>query len=645
LLVGAGIAAFWLLILVILTIGYFAKDLPNPDAIAGAERRPSVTVLAEDGTILASYGDLYGNFLPYDALPPVLVKATIAIEDRRFFDHFGIDVFGLARALFRNTKEGRVVQGGSTITQQLAKNLFLSSERTYKRKVQEVLLSFWLEQKYEKEEIMSLYLNLMYMGAGRYGVDAASKYYFHKPGTELTLPEAAMLAGLFKAPSRYTPSSNPDAAKERAKVVLDAMVDNDAITPEEAMEAKQQLTVPRKFGPSSTNSFYAADWILEQIPADIRERNEDLIIKTTLDAKLQRAAEQAVAAVLDSEGKGKRARQAALVAMEPDGTVRAIVGGRKYQGSQYNRATTAKRQPGSAFKLFVYAAAMQEGYAPEDMLEDAPFTIKGWTPKNYDNAYRGTLSLRDAFTQSVNTIAAQLGERVGRAKVVNMAQALGIASPLGEQPSLALGTSEVTLLELTTAYAHFAHQGQSVIPHGIIDIRDRKQEVIYKAKTPSSSRVLSEEVVGMMNSLMQSVVTSGTGRAAAFGPDAAGKTGTSQDFRDAWFIGFTSHMVTGVWVGNDDNTSMKKVTGGTLPAKIWKRFMKVAHEGVETTPLYTAYTRKLMPWQQEGSGILNWLFGNEPAPEDAMPTEQVPPPEEASPFPNAPEVPQPAGMW
>jgi penicillin-binding protein 1A len=469
-----------------------------------------------------------------------------------------------------------VVQGGSTITQQLAKVLFLTPERTVKRKVQEALLAMWLETKFTKDEILSLYLNRVYLGSGTYGVDAAARRYFDKSASEVTLYEAALLAGLLKAPSRYNPISDYERARARTRVVLSAMVDAGFLSQIQAVEALQaQPSRPRL---ASRRARYYADWVMGQIGDYVGRIDSDLTVVTTLDTRLQAIAESEAADLLAGEGAERGAGQAAFVALSPDGAVRAMVGGRDYGESQFNRSVQALRQPGSAFKLFVYLAAMEAGWRPDDRMNDAPVAVGDWRPRNYDDRYFGDVTLREAFARSLNSVAVQLTERVGRDRVAEAARRLGITSDLEVAPSLALGASEVSLLELTSAYATFAHRGHAIWPYGILEIRDVTGRVLYRRGGGSLSPLVSAYNVDQMTNLMTASVEWGTGKGAKIGRPAAGKTGTSQEFRDAWFVGFTRELVAGAWFGNDDGAPMQYVTGGNLPARLWARFMTRALE-------------------------------------------------------------------
>ena len=580
----AAVAAVWATIAVIGIVGWYAMDLPDVDEALSGTRRPSVTLLAADGSSLASYGDLYGVPVTMKDLPPALPRAFVAIEDRRFYDHFGVDLIGLTRAMAVNLWNRRIVQGGSTITQQVAKNLFLTPARTIKRKVQEVLLALWLERKLTKDQILTLYLNRVYFGAGAYGVDAAARRFFGHSAREVSVYEAAMLAGLVKAPSRLNPLNDPKAADARARVVLGAMVGADFLSSAQANAArsgKRRIGMVR----SGRTGRYFADWVIGLLPGFVTPGDRDLVVRTTLDPAMQRMAEKAVRAELDGPGRKAGASQAALVAMTPDGAVRALVGGHDYAGSQFNRATQALRQPGSAFKPVVYLAGLEAGLAPESRLDDAPITIGGWSPSNFNGRYRGVVTLREALALSLNTVAVRVAEKAGPRTVVKVARRLGITSDLPADASLALGTGEVTPLELTAAYAPFANGGAGVFAHAITEIRDSGGHVLYARSGSGPGRIVKPGRVAAMNAMMRAVIDEGTGRKAALDRPAAGKTGTSQNFRDAWFVGYTADLVTGVWVGNDDGTPMKKVTGGGLPAELWKSFMLQAHRGLSARAL------------------------------------------------------------
>ncbi len=560
-------------------LAYFAYDLPKTDTLAGPAHNPAVSVLAADGTPIATYGNLAGDFVSLDDIPQSLVDAVIATEDRRFFSHFGIDLWGIIRAGYANLEAGRIVEGGSTITQQLAKISFLDPERTLKRKIQEAMLAIWLERKFTKDEILAIYLNRVYLGAGAYGVDAAAKRYFDKSVRRLSLADAALLVGLLKAPSRYAPTRNPELAAERATVVLNNMVEAGFLTLEEAEAASHERAALGSRREGAGGARYFADWVLEQVPGYVGPQRGDLTVLTTLDPALQEAAQAALAGALAREGAALAVSQGALLALTPEGAVRAMVGGRDYGVSQFNRATQAMRQPGSAFKPILYLAALEEGYTPAERVLDAPITVGDWSPGNYNDRYYGEVSLEEAFARSLNSAAVRLIRAVGVKAVIKMARRLGVTVDLPGEATLSLGSAGLPLLELVQAYAAIPSGGVRVLAHGITEIRDSTGETIYRRQGSGAGRAVSGETVAGMLELMAAVVETGTGRAARLeaplGP-AYGKTGTSQDFRDAWFVGFAGGLVTGVWLGNDDARAMNKVTGGTLPARLWQGFMTTA---------------------------------------------------------------------
>ena len=577
------IAAIWGFIALGSVLAWYAYGLPDIEGISQATRRPGITLVAADGTPISSSGEIHGRSVTVAELPPALPRAVLAVEDRRFYQHWGIDPRGLARAMWVNLKAGGVVQGGSTITQQLAKVLFLSPDRTLERKVQEALLALWLETRFTKDEILSLYLNRVYLGAGTYGVDAAARRYYGKPAERVGLYEAAQLAGLLKAPTRYSPANDPAEAAARTRVVLAAMVDVGYITDDQAAEALASKPAVRAL--AARRARYFADWIMAQVNDFVGRVDADLTVVTTLDSRIQTVAEQEVAALLDGEGAKRGAHQAAFLALSPDGAVRAMVGGRDYAQSQFNRAVQARRQPGSAFKPFVYLAALENGRRPDHRMVDRPVEVDGWRPRNYAGRYYGEVTLREAFARSLNSVAVRLSEEAGRQRVAEVARRLGISSELEVSPSIALGTSEVSLLELTGSYATFANRGRGVWPYGITEIRDASGRVLYRRQGGGPGRVVGGRAVDQMTNLMTAVVEWGTGKAAKLDRPAAGKTGTSQEFRDAWFVGFTNELVAGAWFGNDDGTPMKKVTGGGLPARLWGRVMTRALAGQPARPL------------------------------------------------------------
>jgi penicillin-binding protein 1A len=579
------VAGVWGVIGVVGLFAFYASQLPPIDQLAVPKRPPNIAILAADGTLLANRGDTGGAAVRLGELPPYLPKAFVAIEDRRFYSHFGIDPVGISRAVVRDITGVGAVQGGSTLTQQLAKNLFLTQERTLSRKIQEAILALWLERKYSKNQILELYLNRVYFGSGAYGVEAAAEKYFGKSAKSVTLSEAAVLAGLMKSPTRLAPNHNLKGANERAAQVIAAMAEQGLITP--AM-AKAALANPARVvhdkGSGSIN--YAADYVMDMLDDTVGAIDQDIVVTTTLDPRMQASAERALTDELDAKGEKYNVEQGALVALDMDGGVKALIGGRSYADSQFNRAIAAKRQPGSAFKPFVYLAALEKGLRPTDVREDAPITIKGWSPENYSREYFGPVTLTKALALSLNTVAVRLGLEVGPKAVIKVAHRLGIASDLEPNASIALGTSEVTPLELVAAYAAFANGGIGVQPHVITRVRTANGKVLYNRRNANNGRVIDPQYDAMMNSMMEETLLIGTARKAELpGWQAAGKTGTSQDWRDAWFVGYTSYLVAGVWLGNDDGEPTKKVSGGNLPVEIWSRFMKAALQGVPVAGL------------------------------------------------------------
>jgi penicillin-binding protein 1A len=570
----------WALIGLGAFIAYHAMKLPPIDQLAVPKRPPNIAILASDGTLLANRGETGGSTVTIKELPTYLPQAFISIEDRRFRSHFGIDPYGIARAMVRNVTGGRLSEGGSTLTQQLAKNVFLTQERTASRKVQEAILSLWLERTYTKDQIIELYMNRVYFGSGAYGVEAAAQKYFGKSARAVTLAEAAILGGLVQAPSRLAPNRNPEAAADRAALVIAAMVRDGAIRDQ---DAKVALAAPararRQAGAGSAN--YAADWVADLIDDFIGAVEQDVVVMTSIDPRLQRLAEQSLTSELDAKGAKLDVSQGVVVVMSPDGAVRALVGGRNYTESQFNRAVAARRQPGSAFKPFVYLTALERGMTPESGVLDAPINIKGWKPENYTREYFGEVTLQKALALSLNTPVVRLIQESGPRAVVRTAQRLGISSPLQALPSLALGTSEVTPLELTAAYAAFANGGTAIIPHAILQVRTPQGRVLYTRDNRDLGVAMSGAHAAQMNQMLRETLISGSAKRAEIpGWAAAGKTGTTQDHKDAWFVGYTGHLVAGVWVGNDDGEEMKKVTGSGLPAEIWNRLMREAHGGV-----------------------------------------------------------------
>ena len=563
---------------------YYTVAFPDPLALRATGHAPRIRILARDGSELAERGSPHA-YIPLDKMAKALPAAVVATEDRRFFDHHGVDPMGVIRAMFANLRAGRFAQGGSTLTQQLAKNLFLTQDRTLSRKVAELGLALWLEIRLTKPEILELYLNQVYFGGGAYGVEAASERYFDKPASKLTIPEAAMIAGLLKAPSKYSPASSPGAARARTRVVIRKMFEAGFISEAQQTQALAQTLVfnEQNIARTAADAGYVVDYVLDQLPSAINEDDQaDLIVETTVDKNLQRRAQEIVTATLAQKGDAYGASQAALTVLDGSGGVRVMVGGRDYAESQFNRVIRGKRQPGSAFKPFIYLAALSKGMSPDTLINDAPITIHGWSPKNDNGKFSGPVPIRRAIAQSINTVAVRLNQAIGRGTAVDLAQRLGIKSELHDGPSLALGTSEVTLLEMAGAYAAFSNGGNAVAPHVIWRITTSRGRVLYQYKPPANAGPIPEaDRIGALNDILNAAVDYGTGRRAAL-PDrpSAGKTGTTQDFRDAWFMGYTAQLTAGVWIGNDNGKSMNRATGGSLPAEIWRQVMRVAHEGL-----------------------------------------------------------------
>ncbi|MGI6245074.1 MAG: transglycosylase domain-containing protein [Pseudochelatococcus sp.] len=606
------VLAIWGAIAVTGFVAYHFAQLPPIDTLTVPKRPPNIAVLAADGSLLANRGDTGGREVALKELPSYLPKAFIAIEDRRFFEHMGIDPLGVARALVRNVSAGGVSQGGSTLTQQLAKNLFLTQDRTVSRKIQEAILAVWLEQNFSKNELLALYLNRVYFGSGAYGVEAAALRYFGKPAKDVTLAEAAMLAGLVQAPSRLSPTRNPAAAQARAQRVLMSMAEMGFITENEAKGALMtpaETVKPRGAG----NANYAADYVMDVLDDFIGKAETDIVVRTTIDRAMMDAGERALTDTIAKKGAEAHIAQGALVALSNDGAIRALIGGRNYAASQFNRATAARRQPGSAFKPFVYLTALERGMNPGTVRVDEPVNIGGWQPRNYTRRYSGPVTLANALAHSLNTVVVKLAVEVGPKTVAQTAQRLGITSPLTANATIALGTSEVSPLELTAAYAAFANGGTGVVPWIIRDVRTPDGKTVYQRAPYDLGRVIGEDDASMMNYMLHQAVTIGSARRGAIeGYEIAAKTGTTQETRDAWFVGYTSGLVTGVWLGNDDNSPTKNVSGGTLPAETWRAFMVEALKGVEPRRLPGS------PWD---------------APISELPPQAPPPPATAQPAP------------
>ena len=544
----------------------------------------SITVLASNGDELGIRGRRTAPTVPLGEMPPYLIKAVLATEDRRFYEHNGFDPRGIARAMWTNLKSFGFVEGGSTITQQVAKNLYLDNSRTIWRKAQEALITMWLENNLTKDEILTLYLNRIYMGAGNYGMDAAARYYFGKSVRDVSLAEAAILAGLPKAPSRFSPANDLERARARANQVLDRLVDAGSLREKDVVGAREN---PAEVLTHSTEAGreYFIDWVAEEVRTLLPDATGRVTVRTTLDPRRQTAAEKAVEKALADMGKDRNVTQGALIALAPDGAVRAMVGGRSYVESQFNRAIQAKRQPGSAFKPIVYLAALKSGYTPDSPVTDEPVSMGDWSPRNASSRNWGTVSLATALANSINTITVQVGDRVGMDRILSTAQDLGIEGPLPRNLSIALGSAEVTLLELTSAYSAFGNAGRRAAPYGIVSIEAENGETLY-AHQATPEQVMTRNQAQDMTNMLHQVIAEGTGRNAALsGRLAAGKTGTSQDNRDAWFIGYTGNEAAGVWFGNDDNSPTEGAAGGNFAALAWRNYMTAAEQGMPAAPL------------------------------------------------------------
>ncbi len=589
-----------------------------------------IRVHAADGTVLVSLGPSYGEWIKYDRIPQVMKDAIIATEDRRFESHWGVDPVGVARIFWRAKQlhdEGRRLQGGSTITQQVARTIFLSNKYDLGRKVREGVIALAMERKFSKDEILELYLNKVYFGGGAYGIATTSRKFFGHPATNLSLAEAAVIAGLVKAPSHYSPTADAEAAVGRASVVLDLMAETGKITQGQA-KATDPRTVALAPEPQQNSVRYFTDWALPQLEVLIDETEAPLEVWTTLDLSMQRAADDAIRANAPKNAQG------ALVSLDRDGAVRAMVGGKDYVASIYNRATQATRQPGSAFKLFVYLTALEAGHKPDDMVVDEPVTIAGWSPRNSSGAFRGEMNIRTAFAYSVNTIAAKLGQEVGFGAIANMARRFGITTPVDTHPAMVLGTSDVRLIDMTRAFASVANKGVAVTPYGITRVT-ANGAVIYQHEVDTSQVLVAPYVAAQMTDLMQTAVATGTGRAAQIGRPVAGKTGTTTSNKDGWFVGFSSGLTTGVWMGRDDAKVVPGLQGGTAPARAFHDFMvkAVARRPVEqfdtqvTLPEYQL-DEENAAYAEPDNGLFVDPDGN-PLPEDQQPrgdgTEQAQP--------------------
>ena len=629
-LVSGGGLALLAFIALLIAVYSTKSTLPSFDELKSSPNGQMIRVHAADGTVLVSLGPSYGEWIKYDRIPQVMKDAIIATEDRRFESHWGVDPVGVARIFWRAKQlhdEGRRLQGGSTITQQVARTIFLSNKYDLGRKVREGVIALAMERKFTKDEILELYLNKVYFGGGAYGIDAASRKFFGHPATNLSLAEAAVIAGLVKAPSHYSPTADAEAAVGRASVVLDLMAETGKITQSQA-KATDPRTVALAPEPQQNSVRYFTDWALPQLEVLIDETEAPLEVWTTLDLSMQRAADDAIRANAPKNAQG------ALVSLDRDGAVRAMVGGKDYVASIYNRATQATRQPGSAFKLFVYLTALEAGHKPDDMVVDEPVTIAGWSPRNSSGAFRGEMNIRTAFAYSVNTIAAKLGQEVGFGAIANMARRFGITTPVDTHPAMVLGTSDVRLIDMTRAFASVANKGVAVTPYGITRVT-ANGAVIYQHEVDTSQVLVAPYVAAQMTDLMQTAVATGTGRAAQIGRPVAGKTGTTTSNKDGWFVGFSSGLTTGVWMGRDDAKVVPGLQGGTAPARAFHDFMvkAVARRPVEqfdtqvTLPEYQL-DEENAAYAEPDNGLFVDPDGN-PLPEDQQPrgdgTEQAQP--------------------
>ncbi len=578
------------LIVVAVTVAVAYQSLPSYTELKSSPNGQMIRVHAADGTVIVSMGPSYGEWLAIDRIPTPMKTAMVAVEDKRFYNHIGVDPRGIARSFQVRYTRGRFTQGGSTITQQLARNIFLTNDKTWSRKIREMILALAIERKFSKDQILELYLNRVYFGGGAYGVDAASRKFFGHPANTLSIGESAIIAGLVKAPSNYSPSADAKAAVGRANVVLDVMEKQGLLTATQ-VQAANPANVALAPEPKQNSVRYFTDWALPQLDTLIDEGNEPIDVWTTLDLNLQRAADEAIRANTPGSTQG------ALVSLDRDGAVRAMVGGKDYVASIYNRATQAERQPGSAFKLFVYLAAIEAGYTPSDMVVDEAVNIDGWKPRNSSRRFSGEISLRTAFAYSVNTIAAKLGAAVGTSSIANMARRFGISTPINTQPSMVLGTSDVRLIDMTRAFASVGSNGIAVAPYGILKVTTGQNEVLYQHRANTSQVLVAPAVAAQMIDLLQTAVNTGTARAAQIGRPVAGKTGTTSSNKDGWFLGFSSGITTGVWMGRDNADPIRGLEGGRAPARAFAQYMKVA---VAKRPVEQFQTEVTLPeWQLE----------------------------------------------
>jgi penicillin-binding protein 1A len=634
---GIAYAALLCVLALVIAVGVATAYLPSYNELTKrSDLGQMIRVRAANGQVLLSLGPSFGRWLSYDQIPPEMRAAIISTEDRRFRSHLGVDPIGIARSIEVRVSSGQWRQGGSTITQQLARNIFLTNNRTFVRKAKEAILALALERKFSKDQILELYLNRVYFGGGAYGIDAASRKFFGHGADHLSLGEAAIIAGLVKAPSNYSPTADVEAARDRSGVVLETMARNGFITPEEAAAANpadvriQQTT-------SNNSVRYFTDWALPQLDTLIDQTTDPIDVWTTLDPGMQVAADKAVRANAPDGAQG------ALVAIDHDGAVRALVGGKDYVSSIYDRATQAERQPGSSFKLFVYLSALESGMKPTDTIVDEPVTINGWTPRNAERENLGPVTLREAFSRSINTVSAKIGQQVGFSTIADMARRFGITTPISTYPSMVLGSSDVRLMEMTRAFASVADNGVAVTPYGIRRVVTADGRLLYQHDADEGRVLVAPWVAAEMMDLLQSAVLSGTGRAAQIGRPVAGKTGTTTANKDGWFIGFSSGLTTGVWMGRDDAKPVPGLQGGTAPARAFHDFMTVA---VANRPVEQFQTQVPMPdWQLSPE---EEMYGDQPVDsnnigqmmvdENGMPIANPPPSEQGYPQQQQPMV-------
>ncbi len=568
------IFSIWIAIFTSLALLYYINDLPSLQELEAQKNRQVIEINYSDDERITNFGGVYGSEVDFYQLPANLINAVVATEDRRFFSHHGVDIFGIIRAFYVNQEAGRIVQGGSTITQQLAKLLFLTPDRNFKRKIQEVLLAIQLERNFTKEQIITCYLNRAYFGAGNYGVGNAAKYYFGKEVSAINLNEAAMLAGLLKAPSKFSPKNNLKLAEERAQEVLENMAEAGFMDDKNLSQVVEEVN----YKVEKSQRLYFADFVREQFPEFISKENlEDkrIIVTTTLDASIQAKLEEIENNFVSKNADKIGESEIAVVVMKKDGAVLAMSGGKDYQKSQYNRAVYAKRQAGSAFKTFVYLTAFENGFTVDDVIEDKKVNMGLWLPENYNNHYLGNVTLKSAFAESLNSVAIQLAQKQPKEAIGQTAKNLGIISKVEKNDlTIALGTTEVSLLELVSAYATIANDGEAVIPYAISAIKNDREEILYQRQSSGVGSVISKSALEQIKICLREVVESGTGKAANVASNIYGKTGTSQNYRDAWFVGFNDEFVVGIWIGNDDNNPTKNITGGSLPAQMFAEIMK-----------------------------------------------------------------------